>query len=58
MEFSFAIGERTGNESDWAESMVYGCLPCALEASVSFQGIALGSVSFINSPSYTEIELT
>ena len=37
---------------------VHGCLPCALEASVSFLEVALRSASFINSPSHTQIELT
>ena len=49
---SSAVSDRTGSELELMGS-VYGCLSCALEASTSFLGIAMGSVSFINSPSHT-----
>ena len=48
-----------GQENSKREQLgsVYGWLPCALKSSVSFLKVALGSISFSNSPSHTEIEL-
>ena len=51
LEFCSLSATELGSESDLGS--VCGCLPCALEASASFLGIALGFASFIDSPSHT-----